>query len=292
MEVQSLSCASCGAPINVPSDIDHLTCAYCGASLEVKRGEGYVSLRMAEEIGRTIEDSSEKTQTQLRRLQLTQELSSVQVRLTTLRSEIRSLEREKRTREVDAQLKELYAKERNLIKREKQLQSALAADDLSSGDEATLETRITEQPAAELRPYVSVGDKDWRTASALCVFLGWLGAHRFYTGHIVYGIIQFLTFGGFLVWWLIDLFMLATDRYRDSRGMRLQNPGGRFGESCLLSAAVSLVIFFAGMIVLPVVGPVNSGNESFSGVLMLVSMATGALAFAYLFFVVMKKKYG
>ena len=59
------------------------------------------------------------------------------------------------------------------------------------------------------------------TAAFLCFFLGWLGVHRFYTGHIITGILQFLTFGGFGIWVLIDLIMIYTDSFKDDMNMLL-----------------------------------------------------------------------
>jgi hypothetical protein len=55
----------------------------------------------------------------------------------------------------------------------------------------------------------------------LCIFAGTLGAHRFYTGHIVPGLIQLFTLGGCGVWWAIDLFMIVTGKYTDSEGRPL-----------------------------------------------------------------------
>ncbi len=64
--------------------------------------------------------------------------------------------------------------------------------------------------------------KDWLTALLLCIFLGGLGIHRFYTGHTVIGIVQLLTAGGCGIWWLVDLIMIITDSYRDSNGLPLR----------------------------------------------------------------------
>lgn len=51
--------------------------------------------------------------------------------------------------------------------------------------------------------------------------LGTLGVHRFYTGRIVSGIFQLLTFGGFGIWTLIDLIMIYTDSFKDDMGLLL-----------------------------------------------------------------------
>jgi TM2 domain-containing membrane protein YozV len=64
--------------------------------------------------------------------------------------------------------------------------------------------------------------KDWFTTLLLCVFLGVLGVHRFYTGHIGIGIVQLLTMGGCGIWALIDLIMLATGKFTDSEGRPLE----------------------------------------------------------------------
>jgi TM2 domain-containing membrane protein YozV len=65
------------------------------------------------------------------------------------------------------------------------------------------------------------GNKSWVVTALLCMFLGYMGIHRFYTGRIISGIFQFLTFGGFGIWTLIDLIMIYTDSFTDGLNMPL-----------------------------------------------------------------------
>jgi TM2 domain-containing membrane protein YozV len=66
------------------------------------------------------------------------------------------------------------------------------------------------------------GQKSWLVALLLCLFLGMVGAHRFYTGKIGTGIVQLLTLGGFFgVWVLIDLIMILIGKFTDKDGVAL-----------------------------------------------------------------------
>lgn len=47
-------------------------------------------------------------------------------------------------------------------------------------------------------------------AFVLCLFLGYLGAHKFYEGRIALGILYLVTFGLFGIGWLIDCIILLT----------------------------------------------------------------------------------
>ena len=60
--------------------------------------------------------------------------------------------------------------------------------------------------------------RSWVATLLLCIFLGGLGVHRFYTGKIGTGIIMLLTGGGFVIWWLIDLIMIIVGAFRDKQG--------------------------------------------------------------------------
>ena len=54
------------------------------------------------------------------------------------------------------------------------------------------------------------------TAILLCFFLGSLGIHRFYLGYTLIGVIQLLSFGGFLIWVIVDLIRLIIGSLKDS----------------------------------------------------------------------------
>jgi TM2 domain-containing membrane protein YozV len=60
--------------------------------------------------------------------------------------------------------------------------------------------------------------KSWLATLLLCIFLGGLGIHRFYTGHIVIGVIQLFTGAACGIWWLVDLILIITGAYKDVNG--------------------------------------------------------------------------
>ncbi len=60
--------------------------------------------------------------------------------------------------------------------------------------------------------------KDWLTTLLLCIFLGPLGIHRFYTGHTGTAILQIFTLGGCGIWLLIDFIKIVTGKFKDKEG--------------------------------------------------------------------------
>jgi uncharacterized RDD family membrane protein YckC len=60
--------------------------------------------------------------------------------------------------------------------------------------------------------------KSKTTTFLLCYFLGTLGVHRFYLNRVVTGLLMLITGGGLGIWWLIDCFLVVSDRLADSKG--------------------------------------------------------------------------
>ena len=143
MKLLNMSCVSCGAPLQIPDDVDTLTCLHCGTALVVQRGEGFATLKLVEEltkstnqITQTLENTAKDTkeaitegtkitQSELRRLQITQELTSQQIRLGQVQSRIQDLQRQKQTRKVKNEIKQLRATEADLVQAIKRLQFQL-----------------------------------------------------------------------------------------------------------------------------------------------------------------------
>jgi len=61
-------------------------------------------------------------------------------------------------------------------------------------------------------------DRDYKTALILSILFGAFGADRFYLGYTGYGYWKLVTFGGFGVWWLTDIFLIASGKLRDADG--------------------------------------------------------------------------
>jgi hypothetical protein len=89
--------------------------------------------------------------------------------------------------------------------------------------ESTAHTTICMKCGASLTDHgnVRVEGKDWLTTLLLCFFLGFLGVHRFYTGHTAIGVVQLLTLGACGIWTLVDFIIIIVGNFRDAQGRLL-----------------------------------------------------------------------
>ena len=68
----------------------------------------------------------------------------------------------------------------------------------------------------------SIVIKSKTTALVLCIFLGWLGIHRFYVGKNFTGLVYLFTCGLFGFGIVIDLILIMAGGFRDKSGSSLQ----------------------------------------------------------------------
>lgn len=68
----------------------------------------------------------------------------------------------------------------------------------------------------------NVSEKSRSVALMLAIFLGWLGAHHFYTGKTVKGVLYLFTFGLLGIGWIIDIFQIAGGNYTDNANNKLK----------------------------------------------------------------------
>ena len=61
-----------------------------------------------------------------------------------------------------------------------------------------------------------VSKKNRAVALILCLLFGYLGFHRFYVDKMGTGLVMMLTFGGFGLWYFIDLILIIIGTFKDA----------------------------------------------------------------------------
>jgi len=114
-----------------------MNCSYCDTELLVEYSEGSSNVKLAEQVTQSIDvmgketstairDGSSIAKTELQKLQIGQNISSLQIQLSNIQSEIRMLERERKSRKSKKQLKELYRDEKGINSQIRTLQKSLS----------------------------------------------------------------------------------------------------------------------------------------------------------------------
>lgn len=65
--------------------------------------------------------------------------------------------------------------------------------------------------------------RSWRVALLLSLFLGFFGVDRFYIGRTRSAIVKLLILGGFGIWWLSDIILIASEYRKDAWGRPLKH---------------------------------------------------------------------
>ena len=79
-----------------------------------------------------------------------------------------------------------------------------------------------------LREQRGLSTKNWGTALLLSILLGIFGVDRFYVGRTGLGALKLLTFGGYFIWWVIDVILLLQGRMKDDLGRAIRKPEKRW----------------------------------------------------------------
>jgi hypothetical protein len=75
-----------------------------------------------------------------------------------------------------------------------------------------------------LREQRGLSTRNWGTALLLSILLGIFGVDRFYVGRTGLGALKLITFGGYFVWWVIDVILLLQGRMKDDLGRLVRRP--------------------------------------------------------------------
>ncbi len=116
------------------------------------------------------------------------------------------------------------------------------------GQETWIEGKAAARAAAPapVEAQIEYSRCSYTVTLVLALLLGIFGGHRFYTGHVVSGVIQLFTGGGMYIWWLADIFSIVSGSFRDSHGLLLKhkNPPDRWPVGIAVYA-VSVVVLTA-----------------------------------------------
>jgi TM2 domain-containing membrane protein YozV/uncharacterized Zn finger protein (UPF0148 family) len=239
MNITKIECPSCGASLK-ETDSKYI-CQYCGKEvlIESKSIEAvHNNIALAEsKTQEVIATGSRSTQLELRKLQLAQELSMLEMQLSNLRAEKRRIGLvDKKTKAHKQQIQQIELEERSLVKRIENIQLVLhppkeEAAEVVSVNERTYGSSVFQNQKSQSVTF-------W-----LAAFLGMFGVHRFYTGQFKLGLLYLFTMGLMGFGWLYDIFTIFFEKYKDGNG-NLLSPMGKTSKTLATIFVVLLVILF------------------------------------------------
>lgn len=243
MIITKLDCPSCGAALTDMGT--KYICEYCGKDvyIESKKLEtvGNEIAKAGSKTQEAISTGSQVTQIELRRLQLTQELSMLEMQLSNLRSEKRRiLLTEKKTKAHKLQVSQIGDEESNLLRRMDSIRSSL----LPLSPCIPGKNSVAVGPL--IIPTVPGNLKSQAVAFWLAALLGMFGAQRFYTGHIKLGILYLCTVGLMGFGYIFDISAIFFGKYKDAKGLELK-PMGKEAKILATIFMILFILYFIGV---------------------------------------------
>jgi len=173
MKTVKMNCASCGAPIAIPEDVNTLVCISCNSTLSVDRGEGYITIKVIEKLAESIHEMGERTSTaikensfvtqvELKRMQLNQLISMEEMKINTLQAEIRAAKRRTAAGiSLNDELSDLLLQENDIRMHIRSLKTDIAHLDpgwKESLDVIRRDGRVIDEAISALSPYYYIDD--------------------------------------------------------------------------------------------------------------------------------------
>lgn len=89
--------------------------------------------------------------------------------------------------------------------------------------ERTIVNNGYSQPqSSDIKYTPGVSQKNKIVALLLCIFLGYLGIHKFYVGKVGMGFLYLFTYGLFGFGWIIDIILILCGSFKDSNNLPLK----------------------------------------------------------------------
>lgn len=92
--------------------------------------------------------------------------------------------------------------------------------------------------------------RNFRITWVLATFFGFLGADRFYLGHVGAGVLKLIGFGWYGVWWLVDLVRINKGTQRDSSSELLNDPDNFVHKARAISAVLIPIVLILNAFIL------------------------------------------
>lgn len=198
MKLIKMTCANCGAQLELDADRRQAFCTYCGTKLYLDDGGINVTNRIIDEA------RLKEAEVRLKELEYQHERD--------LREET-ILKEQKKADRLSVMIILIALAVTLLVPslRPMALLVIIAAIVLLS------RKRTGNSRGSDFAQY-NYSSKSRMVALLLCLLLGVFGIHRFYVGKAGTGILYFFTVGGFGIGWLIDLICILCGVFRDCDG--------------------------------------------------------------------------